>query len=338
MKVLVTGGAGYIGSHTVQALRESGHQVVIIDNLSSQLGPYPQGVPLQQVDITDYQALQKACEHITFDAVMHFAAKIEVNESMSQPILYYHNNVAGLLNVTRLMKEKNCSKIIFSSTAAVYGMPEQSPISESTPLAPINVYGRTKLMCEQILQDSCTAFGWSATVLRYFNAAGASTDGTLGQNRPQHSHVIPLMILALLNNKPFKIFGTQYSTKDGTAVRDYIHVQDLADAHLRALENSNSQVDTKSSKEAAVGAFQTYNVGTGVGYSVRDLIDGLEKISGKKLNVVEEGPRAGDPPVLIASPEKIIKELAWKPRYSDITTILNTAYYWHKKLASKEEA
>lgn len=329
MKVLVTGGAGYIGSHTVRALRESGHHVVIIDNLSSQLLPPPEGIPLQKVDLTDYEALKKACVHLAFEAVIHFAAKIEVKESMIDPIGYYQNNVTGLLNVTRLMHEKGCKKIIFSSTAAVYGMPTQVPITEDSPLLPINVYGRSKLMCEQILQDCSTAYNWSVTALRYFNASGASTDGTLGQHRRKHSHVIPLMALAIINNMPFSVFGSQYPTKDGTAVRDYIHVQDLADAHVLALENASDE---------SKGSFRAYNVGTGTGYSIRELIEGMENISGKKLTIIDQEPRAGDPPVLIASPEKIMKELAWKPRYSDLNTILNTAYYWHKKLALQERA
>lgn len=323
MKVLVTGGAGYIGSHAASALTDAGHKVIILDNYSNSEKKHLLQVPYIECDITDRESLHNAIKNIEFDAVMNFAAKIEVADSMKNPELYYQTNVQGVLNILSCMKEKGCSTIIFSSTAAVYGIPEGSPITESTPLNPINTYGRTKRMAEEIIIDFVRAYRFSAVILRYFNASGASTDNHLGESHKHETHVIPLLIKAIENEGTFKVFGTDYPTKDGTAVRDYIHVMDIADAHVRALETFHNK-----------GTYEIFNIGTEKGYSVKELIGMIEEITGKKVEVDYQARREGDPPVLVASSQKLKEILGWDPQYSDLRTILNTAYYWYKKQLS----
>lgn len=320
MKVLVTGGAGYIGSHTVKLLIDAGHKVIILDNFSNcpEVKIFP--VPYIKADITDLNILQQTLQNIEFDAVMNFAGKIEVAESIENPEIYYHTNVTGLLNILRIMMQKNARTIIQSSTAAVYGNPQTSPISEDFLLDPINPYGRSKRMAEDIIIDFSNSFKISSVIFRYFNAAGASTDNTIGANHKHVTHVIPLLLDAVENGKEFNLFGDDYPTPDGTPIRDYVHVLDIADAHVKALETYHNK-----------NQCEILNIGTGQGYSVRELISVVEKITGKSVNVVQKPRREGDPASLVASNQKIQNKLAWKAKYSDLRTIINTAHYWYKK-------
>lgn len=320
MKVLVTGGAGYIGSHAAKALVDAGHKVIILDNFSNSPKQQPLHVPYIEANITDKQELTKALKNVEFDAVMNFAAKIEVADSMKNPEDYYHTNVQGVLNILRCMKEKGCSTIIFSSTAAVYGIPDSYPITEEFPLQPINTYGRTKRVAEDMIIDFVRAYRFSAVILRYFNASGASTDNTLGECHLHETHVIPLLIEATERQTLFKVFGTDYPTADGTAVRDYVHVMDIADAHVRALETYHNK-----------GTYEVFNIGTEKGYSVKELISVTNEITGKSVNIEYQSRREGDPPILVASNNKLKEKLGWEPQYSDLKTIINTAYFWYKK-------
>ncbi len=320
MKVLVVGGAGYIGSHTVRALQNAGHAVIVFDNLSAgQKGE--QHAHVFKGDIRNRKDLEEVFSDKNFDAVVHFAAKIEVKESMIDPGLYYENNVLGTINILEAMRKHNVKTIVFSSTAAVYGMVEKVPVTEDDPKAPINTYGMSKLMVETIIKDYHRSYGLNAVILRYFNAAGASTDGTMGEMHDPESHLIPIMINKFLKDEALTVNGTDYPTPDGTAVRDYVHVQDLAQAHVLALEYADFEK-----------AFNYFNIGTGTGYSIKQVIDTLQKITGKEVKV-EYGPRReGDPAQLVASSDKIRKVLGWEPQYSSLETIVQTAYQWHKKL------
>ena len=321
MKVLVTGGAGYIGSHAVRELLAAGHGVVVYDSLvKGHRGAVPAGVPFVKGDIRDAAILAETFEVFPIDAVMHFAAFSEVGESMTDPAKYYRNNVTATLSLLESLQRADIRKIVFSSTAAVYGEPESCPILEDAPLQPTNVYGRTKLIIEGMLADFASAYGFSHVILRYFNAAGALPAGGLGEDHAPESHLIPLILKAALGQRAsIAMYGTDYPTPDGTCVRDYIHVTDLATAHVLAVEHL-----------AAGGKMRTYNLGSQNGFSVREVIEQAKKITGIDFPVTESPRRAGDPAVLVASSAKFQADFGWQPRYSDLDNILRTAWDWHR--------
>ena len=320
MNVLVTGGAGYIGSHTVKALVEAGHHVVVFDDLSTGHRASVAGVPFVQGDVTRREDLLDALKRYSIDAVMHFAAKSLVGESMQDPAKYYVNNVAGGVTLLEALREAGVETIIFSSTAAVYGEPESIPIPEEHPLRPTSVYGRTKLMFEQMLEDYRRVYGLRYAALRYFNAAGADPGGQIGEDHDPETHLIPIVLQAALGQREaVTIFGTDYDTPDGTCIRDYIHVTDLADAHVLALEALK-----------AGGPGGVYNLGNGNGFSVRQVIEAAERVVGAKIPVKEGDRRPGDPAVLVASSARAQRELGWKPRFTDLDEIVRTAWQWHR--------
>ncbi len=317
--ILVTGGAGYIGSHTCKALKAAGYTPITLDNMvyghdwAVKWGPFIRG------DILNRGDLDEAFEEFRPEAVLHFAAFAYVGESVSDPEKYYKNNVAGSLSLLSAMRRHKCSRIVFSSTCATYGVPERVPLTEDHPTRPLSPYGTTKLMIEQMLRDFDVAYGIKSVALRYFNAAGADPDGEIGEDHSPETHLIPLVVAAGLGHIPqVEIFGTDYPTADGTAVRDYIHVADLADAHILAVQ-----------KLLDGGASAVYNLGTGTGNSVREVIRAVEKVSGKPVPVKEGPRRAGDSPGLYADSGAIMRELGWKPRYRDINAIVETAWRWH---------
>jgi len=320
MRILVTGGAGYIGSHAVRLFLERGHDVWVYDSLT--LG-HRRSVPAERLlvgDLSETQRIDHAVVEKRIEAVVHFAAFAAVGESVQHPAKYYQNNLVNTLNLMECLRRAGVSRFIFSSTCATFGTPAQMPIAEDTPQQPINPYGRTKLAIEQALADYAQAYGWGYAALRYFNAAGAHASGTIGEDHDPETHLIPLVIFAAMGRRPhIEVFGTDYPTPDGTCIRDYIHVDDLAEAHLLALEKLQA------------GQGMLYNLGIGRGYSVREVIRTVEEVTGKKVPVKEGPRRAGDPPVLIASSAKVQKELGWKPRYTDLRSIVETAWNWHSK-------
>jgi UDP-glucose 4-epimerase len=319
MAILVTGGAGYIGSHTVRKLKEKGYDVVVLDNLSrGHIESIPENTRFEKVDLLNEQDLMNTIKKYPIDAVIHFAAFAYVGESVENPGLYYQNNVVGSFNLIKVINELGIKKFVFSSTCSIYGNPENIPISENELANPINPYARTKYMIENILNDFDTSHGLKYVALRYFNAAGDSDDGLIGESHDPEPHLIPLVLYTALGKRvSIKIYGDDYPTKDGTCIRDYIHVNDLADAHIRALdylENGESTV---------------INLGTGDGYSVKEIIDEARRITGEKIisEIVERRP--GDPAVLIADNKKAKKILGWIPEYN-LVRILETAWNWHK--------
>lgn len=321
MNVLVTGGAGYIGSHTVKALLQSGDSVVVFDDLSTgHREAVAEDVPFVQGDVTDEAALSEAIRKYEIDAVMHFAAKSLVGESMQHPAKYYTNNVAGGVALLEAARKHGVKHIIFSSTAAVYGEPETTPIDEDHPLRPESVYGRTKLAFEQMLADYTMVYPLTYAALRYFNAAGADHEGQIGEDHNPETHLIPLVLQTALGQRDsLTIFGTDYPTPDGTCIRDYIHVTDLADAHVLAL------------KALEAGApSNVYNLGNGNGFSVREVIETAEKVVGKEIPVVEGERRPGDPAVLVASSKRAKEVLGWNPRFPSLQEIVKSAWAWHK--------
>jgi UDP-glucose 4-epimerase len=319
MRILVTGGAGYIGSHAVKLFRGRGHDVWIYDNL---VYGHRQSVPADRLvvaDLSETHRLDQLLVEQRIEAVVHFAAYALVGESVQQPAKYWQNNVVNTLNLLDCCRRHGIQRFVFSSTCATYGMPQVMPITEETPQYPINPYGQSKLAVEKILADYAPAYQIGYAALRYFNAAGAAPDGTIGEDHTPETHLIPLVLLAILGKRPhIEIFGADYSTPDGTCIRDYIHVDDLAEAHLLALEKLQP------------GQAMKYNLGMGHGYSVREVIRCAEEVTGK-LVPTKEGPRRpGDPPVLIAAAEKVHKDLGWKPRYTDLRAIVETAWKWHQ--------
>ena len=318
MSILVVGGAGYIGSHAVRSLLAAGHDVRVFDNLSQgHAGAVPEG-RLIVGRLDDRPALEAALRGHRIDAVMHFAAFASVPESVADPARYYQNNLIGTLNLLDAMRAAGVGRIVFSSTAAVYGVPEVVPIPEDGPKEPINPYGFTKLAIERALADYARAYGLGFAVLRYFNACGASSDATIGEDHQPETHLVPIVLQVALGQRPsLSVFGTDYPTPDGTCVRDYIHVEDLADAHVRALG------------AIAPGKGLTYNVGTGVGVSVRAVIEAAERVTGRSIAAVEHPRRAGDPPVLVASADRLRAELGWAPRFTAIDEIVASAWAWH---------
>lgn len=318
MAILVVGGAGYIGSHTVRELEKAGQQVWVFDNLSQGHARAARGDHLIQGDLLDRAALDQALRGRNIDAVMHFAAFASVPESVADPAKYYRNNVVGTLNLLDAMLAAGVSRIVFSSTAAVYGVPDVVPITEESPTRPINPYGFTKLAIERALADYARAYGLGYAVLRYFNACGASSDATIGEDHTPETHLIPIMLqVALGQRESLSIFGNDYPTPDGTCIRDYVHVEDLADAHVRALAKIEP------------GQGRTYNVGTGVGASVRGVLDAALRITGRPIPAVEFPRRPGDPPALVASPAAIQRDLGWSPRFPKIDDVVASAWKWH---------
>lgn len=321
MRILVTGGAGYIGSHTVKLLLSRGHHVTVFDNL---VYGHKQAVPAAAQfvngDLRDIDMLDHAMVVNRIDSVIHFAAYAYVGESVTNPSKYYVNNLVYAANLIDRVRKLGIKKFVFSSTCATYGVPKTVPIDESCPQSPVNPYGNTKLAVEYMLKDYAPAYGIAATALRYFNASGCAADGSLGEDHNPETHLIPLILEVALGKRPhIEIYGTDYATPDGTCIRDYIHVDDLAEAHLLALEKTPA------------GEFKAYNVGTGKGYSVRDVITMVEIVTGKSIKVVESARRAGDPPALVAAANLIRKELGWSPKYAELKPIIETAWNWKKR-------
>jgi UDP-glucose-4-epimerase GalE len=316
--VLVTGGAGYIGSHAAKALRQAGYRVVIYDNLSAGHRHAALGGPLVEGDVRDVDAVRRALRESGASAVMHFAAWLVVPDSVSDPIGYYRNNVEGALATLEAMAVEHCRRFIFSSTCAVYGEPVDTPIRETHPTSPINAYGQTKLAVEHALPHFERAYGIRSIRLRYFNAAGADPDGELGEDHSPEIHVIPRAFDAASGGPPIEIFGEDYPTPDGTCLRDYIHVMDLADAHVRSLVRLEAD-----------GASATYNVGTERPSSVRDVLASVERVTGRTVAQRSAARRPGDPAVLFASAERIRKDLGWTARRPDLDTIVGDAWRWH---------
>src|SRR5437660_426043 len=318
MRILVTGGAGYIGSHAVRLFLARGHDVWVYDNLS--LG-HRAAVPAERLTVGDLNELPKL-DHLVLmnriEAVVHFAAFTYVGDSVREPGKYYQNNLVNTLNFMECLRRNRVGRFVFSSTAGPYGVPDTVPITEDEPQRPINPYGSSKLAVERALADYAAAYGWGFAALRYFNAAGASPDAKIGEDHDPETHLIPLILQAILGRRPaIEIFGTDYPTPDGSCVRDYIHVDDLALAHLLALENLEP------------GKGLRYNLGIGRGYSVREVIQAAEQVTGKAAPVKEGPRRAGDPPVLVASSEKIQRDLGWRAQYTDIRPIIETAWRRH---------
>jgi UDP-glucose-4-epimerase GalE len=321
MKVLVCGGAGYIGSHTVKALLREGYEVVVFDNFSSGREELLTGGEVIRADLEERGPIRKAFRSHDIGAVLHFASLIQVGESYINPQRYYTHNLSTSLNLLDAMLEAGVETIIFSSSAAVYGVPRETPITESHPLSPINPYGYTKLFVERILEDYEKAYGLKFISLRYFNAAGADPDGELGEMHDPETHLIPNILLFLLGKKKtFELYGADFPTPDGTAIRDYIHVTDLAEAHVLALR--------RLLKTPESGAF---NLGASRGYSVLEVIKKAEEVTGRKVLFQSRPQRLGDVPVLLASKEKAERELGWKSCHSELGTIIGTAWEWHRK-------
>lgn len=321
MNVLVTGGAGYIGSHTVKELLAAGHQVVTLDNLSKGHRAAVSGGEFVCGDLQDPELLQTVLRDYEITAVVHFAADSLVGESMEKPARYFNNNIVNGLNLLNAMVRQGVRQIVFSSTAAVYGEPAEMPITEDFPKAPTNNYGLTKLMFEQILATYEKAYGLKSIALRYFNAAGADRSGEIGEHHNPETHLIPLVLQAALGIRDkITVFGTDYPTPDGTCVRDYIHVTDLAQAHILALE-------------ALAGGERggAYNLGNGKGFSVREVLDVAREVSGCSIPAAEGERRPGDPAVLVAGSERAVRELGWRPQYHDLRTIVETAWNWHRR-------
>ncbi len=324
MNILICGGAGYIGSHMVRALLNSNHQVTVFDNLST---GYAWAVPRPDAqlivgDLLDSEALGALFQSNAFDAVMHFSAKSLVGESVQDPNLYYMNNVVGTLNLITAMREAGVDRFVFSSTAATFGNPQSDFIDESHPQQPINPYGQSKLMVERILSDYSTAYGLNSVSLRYFNAAGADPSGVIGEAHEPETHLIPNILRSILDraSMQLKIFGDDYDTPDGTCVRDYIHVNDLADAHLKALHYM----------EQHEGA-HVFNLGNGSGFSVLEVLAAAEKIVGQAIPYEKASRRPGDPAMLVADSSLARKELDWEPTYTDIQSIIETTWHWHSE-------
>lgn len=322
--VLVTGGAGYIGSHMTKVLLDGGNQVIVADNLERGFeGAVDKRANLEVGDLRDKNYVSYLFSQYDIDAVIHFAAYIAVGESMQRPSIYFENNFLSALNLVEEMRKRDQNNFIFSSTAAVYGNPDRTPIPEDHTKRPTNPYGESKLMVEKMLSWYQEVKGLNYVALRYFNASGASLDATLGEQHDPETHLIPNAIRAALTGSVFKLFGDDYDTPDGSCVRDYIHVLDLAQAHILALE--------KLQKDP--GGY-VYNVGTGTGYSNKEVVDTVKKATGKDFEVAIESRREGDPAKLIADPTKINTDLDFKPQYSDLDTIVKTALAWHKKKLS----
>jgi len=319
MAVLVTGGAGYIGSHTVAALLERGEEIVVVDNLQQGHREAVLGGKLYEGDLRDEAFLDQVFKENSIDAVIHFAANSLVGESMTNPGKYYHNNVYGTLCLLEAMNKNGVKRIVFSSTAATYGEPERVPIDEHDRTVPTNAYGETKLAMEKMMKWFDTAHGIRYVSLRYFNAAGAHDSGKIGEDHSPETHLIPIVLQAALGQRPhISVFGDDYPTEDGTCIRDYIHVSDLADAHVLAVDR------LRRGEDSAV-----YNLGNGQGFSVKQVIDIARHVTEREIPVVMEARRAGDPAVLIASSDRARKELGWQPKRDKLDDIIRSAWQWH---------
>lgn len=320
--ILIVGGAGYIGSHLNKEINKRGYETVIFDNLSYGHEEFVKWGTFERGDLGNIDDIKSILNKYPIEAVMHFAAFTYVGESVKDPQKYYLNNVKNTLNLLQAMLEENVKQFIFSSTCATYGNPVEIPITENHPQNPINPYGRGKLIVEQILKDYSAAYGLNYASLRYFNAAGADPDGDVGELHDPETHLIPLILdVAAGKRENVKIFGTDYDTPDGTCIRDYIHVTDLADAHILALKylQDNQKSDV-------------FNLGNGNGFSVKEVIETAREITGNEIKAVEAERRQGDPPILIGSSHKAKEVLKWKPKYGDLSQIVETAWNWHKKL------
>lgn len=319
MRILVTGGAGYVGSHSAKLLAESGHEVVVVDNLAEGHRAAVGKLPLVEVDLLDTPTVIETLKKHRIDAVMHFAAFAYVGVSVREPARYYHNNVVGTLSLLDAMLAADVKRIVFSSTCATYGIPTRVPIREDHPQAPINPYGFTKLAIERALADYAYAYGLGYAALRYFNASGAAADGTIGEDHDPETHLIPLVLqVALGQRESVDIFGTDYPTPDGTCIRDYIHVDDLASAHLAAIERLGT------------GTALKLNLGTGRGASVQEVVDISRSITGHKIPTKHAPRREGDPPELVADPAAAKRELGWEAKHKDIRGVIESAWRWHK--------
>lgn len=325
MKILVTGGAGYIGSHMVRTLSDNGHKIIVYDNLSTGHKDSVLSGRLLVADLSDTVSLDKLLSDEKFDAVIHFAAHIVVEESVKDPIKYYRNNFSNALNLIESCIKHNVNKFVFSSTAAVYGLPEKSPVSEEMHLLPINPYGASKIMVEQTLKDISIAHDLKYVSLRYFNVAGSDPLSRIGQRYKDPTHLITLALKTALGQREYlNIFGTDYDTPDGTCIRDYIHIDDLINAHMLSLDY------LLSGKQSNV-----FNCGYGHGYSVKEVIEKVKKVTEIDFQVRETARREGDAPVLVADSAKIKKELGWQPVHDDLEYIIKTAWEWEKKLKAE---
>lgn len=319
LDVLVCGGAGYIGAHAARWLAEAGHRVTVLDNLATGHREAVRWGELIEADIRDPQALRRVFAAGRYDAVMHFCALSLVGESMTQPYAYYDNNVMGTLGLLQAMREAGVERLVFSSTAAVFGTPQQALIDEAHPTAPINPYGASKLMVERILDDAARAYGLRSVALRYFNAAGATPSAEIGESHTPETHLIPNALRAAAGTgEPLRLFGNDYATPDGTCVRDYVHVDDLAAAHLKALEYLHDHP----------GAHR-FNLGNGQGFSVLEVIEAVRRVSGRDLPFRWEPRRPGDPPALVAASAQARQVLGWEPHYTDLGQIIASAWRWH---------
>jgi UDP-glucose-4-epimerase GalE len=321
MRILVTGGAGYIGSHTAKLLATAGHDPVVFDDMSQGHDWAVKWGPLERGSLSDPVRLAEVFAARKVDAVVHFAAHALVGESMTDPAKYFRNNTVGTLNLLNAMHTAGVGTIVFSSTCATYGDPVRVPIDETHPQAPVNPYGESKLMVEKFLRWYGEVYGLRWMALRYFNAAGADPDGEIGEDHDPESHLIPLVIGAAQGLRPpVKIFGTDYPTPDGTAVRDYVHVMDLASAHLAALDRLGAGTPS-----------QAINLGTGRGHSVREVVETVARTGGRPVPAIESSRRAGDPPELVAAPDRARDVLGWTCRYASLETIVQHAWAWHEK-------
>lgn len=319
--ILIVGGAGYIGSHINKALNQRGYQTVVYDNLVYGHKESVKWGILEIGDLADEKRLKEVFEKYPIDAVMHFAAYAYVGESVREPAKYYRNNICNTIQLLETMRCHHVNMLVFSSSCATYGIPEQLPITEEMPQHPINPYGRTKWMAEQIFEDYNNAYGLQYCCLRYFNAAGADPEGEIGESHTPETHLIPLVIEAAAGNREHvSIFGTDYPTQDGTCIRDYIHVTDLADAHIRALEYLKSG-----------GLSQCLNLGNGKGWSVAQVIDTVKQVTGRNFTVKKEATRPGDPPALVGSAKKASQVLGWEPKYGDLRIIVEHAWRWQQE-------
>lgn len=322
MSVLICGGAGYIGSHINKLLSQKGYETIVYDNLIYGHREAVKWGKFIEADLADKVSLEKVFSENKIDAVFHFAAFAYVGESIKEPAKYYFNNVCNTINLLDMMRKYECNKIIFSSTCATYGIPEKLPITEEMPQAPINPYGATKLMVERIFKDYAKAYGLKYAALRYFNAAGADPDAEIGEAHDPETHIIPLVIDAAYGKRPdIKVFGSDYPTRDGTCIRDYIHVTDLAQAHLLALEYLDNG-----------GKSDFFNLGNENGTSVLEVINSVKKVTGKNIKVILTDRREGDPPVLVGSSKKAQSILGWKPQFADIDVITTHAVNWFLKI------
>ena len=321
MKIFITGGAGYVGSHCVRELVRTRHEVVVFDNLKD--GGHREAVDsharLVVGDLADHELLDRTLADGKFDAVMHFAAHLDVNESVREPLRYYRNNVINTISLLELMHRYDIGNVVFSSSCATYGVPPAVPITEDMPRVPISPYGRTKLAIEWLLEDCSSAWGLGATALRYFNASGAASDGSIGEDHDPEYHLIPVVLQVPLGQREdVKIFGVDYATPDGSAVRDYVHVEDLADVHRMAVETQQPK------------RFRCYNVGTGQGVSVKELLEVAREVTGHDIPATPALRREGDPAELYADPTKVMTELGWQPKYTDIARTIESAWCWHR--------